>query len=297
MEMHEIRYFLAASRTLNFHRAAEAVYVTQPALTRAIRKLETELGSPLFHREHNHVQLTDFGNLMRGHLEEVVRRSEVAKEKARDFLGLDAAPLTLGVMCTIGPQRFLSFLNAFHLKQPGIGITVIEGMPRRLTELLLEGKLDVALMAQPGHYEGRLRPEPIYEERFGLAFHVGHPLETRNTLHLSDVEGQPYLDRVNCEYGEHIDALCIERNIGITVAYRSEREDWIMAMVAAGMGVCFAPEFSARLPGVCHRPVADPEVVRQVSLVSVAGRISSPAVSAFTQAVRAHRWMATPPPA
>jgi DNA-binding transcriptional LysR family regulator len=101
MEMHEIRYFLAASQALNFHRAAELVHVTQPALTRAIQKLEAELGGALFHRERNGVQLTEFGSLMRGRLEEVVQRSEDARQTARSFLQLEAAPLTLGVMCTI----------------------------------------------------------------------------------------------------------------------------------------------------------------------------------------------------
>lgn len=292
MEMHEIRYFLAASRTLNFHRAAETANVTQPALTRAIQKLEAELGGLLFHRERNHVQLTDFGCLMRTHLEEVLKRSQIAKETARAFLKLDSAPLALGVMCTIGPMRFVGFLNAFHGKHPGVGVTVVEGVPSRLTELLLEGKLNVALMAQPMPFDERLRCEPIYTEPFGLAFPAGHPFEKRNSLHLSDVEGEPYLDRINCEYGDYIDALCAERGIRISSAYRSEREDWIFAMVAAGMGVCFAPEFSATLPGVHHRPVADPEVAREVSLVSVAGRVSSPAVKAFSTAVRDYDWIA-----
>lgn len=297
MEMHEIRYFLAASRTLNFHRAAELANVTQPALTRAIQKLEAELGGPLFHREHNHVQLTDFGCVMRSHLEEVARRSEAAKQRARDFLKLEAALLRLGVMCTIGPLRFVGFLNDFHMREPGIGVTVIEGVPERLTALLLDGKLDVALMAQPVPFDDRLRPEPIYAERFGLAFCTGHRLERQNTLHLSDVEGEPYLDRINCEYANHIDALCGERGINITTAYRSEREDWIMAMVAAGMGVCFAPEFSACAPGVCHRPVAEPEVVREISLVSVTQRTPSSALKAFTDAVRNYEWAAPLPPA
>jgi len=290
MEMHEIRYFLAASRTLNFHRAAELAHVTQPALTRAIQKLEAELGGLLFYRERNHVQLTDFGCVMRSHLEEVVRRSEVAKETARDFLKLEAALLKLGVMCTIGPLRFVGFLNAFHQTNPSVGVTVVEGVPSRLAALLLEGKLDVALMAQPQPFDERLRTEPIYAERFGLAFCTGHPFEKRNTLHLSDVECAPYLDRINCEYSDNIGALCSERGIRITVAYRSEREDWIMAMVAAGMGICFSPEFSACLPGVCHRPVADPEIVRKVSLVSVAGRLPSPAVKAFREAVCNYDW-------
>ena len=283
MEMHEIRYFLAASRTLNFHRAAELANVTQPALTRAIQKLEAELGGQLFYREHHHVRLTDFGCIMRSHLEEIARRSDEAKERARDFLRLDAALLKLGVMCTIGPRRFVAFLNDFHMREPSIGVTIIEGVPERLTALLLEGKLDLALMAQPGPFDDHFRPDPIYAERFGLAFCKGHCFEKQNTLHLSDVEGEPYLDRINCEYGNHIDALCGERGIHITTAYRSEREDWIMAMVAAGMGVCFAPEFSACMPGVCHRPVADPEVVREISLVSVAERNSSPRHEGFYQ--------------
>lgn len=291
MEMHEIRYFLAASRTLNFHRAAEMVHVTQPALTRAIQKLEGELGGKLFHRERNHVQLTDFGSLMRTHLEEIYQRSESAKETARNFLTLKAAPLKLGVMCTIGPVRFVGFLNTFRRAHSGISVTVIEGVPHRLTELLLQGELDVALIAQPQPFDERLQPEPIYSERFGLAFSTGHPFEQRQALHLRDVEGEPYLDRINCEYGNHIDELCHDLGIEIESAYRSEREDWIMAMVAAGMGVCFVPEFSAAgQPGVCHRPVTEPEIVRQVSLVTFVGRSHSPAIDAFANAVRAHDW-------
>jgi LysR family hydrogen peroxide-inducible transcriptional activator len=290
MEMHEIRYFLAASQTLNFHRAAEMVHVTQPALTRAIQKLEAELGGRLFHRERNHVQLTDFGCLMRTHLQEVFQRSETAKETAKHFLKLEAAPLTLGVMCTIGPLRFVRFLDAFHQRYPGISVTVIEGVPTRLNELLLKGSLDLALMAQPQPFDQRLNSEPIYRERFGLAFCAGHLFEQQNTLHLRDVEGEPYLSRINCEYRNHIGELCDQHGIEIQSVYRSEREDWIMAMVAAGMGVCFAPEFSARQPGVCHRPLADPEVVREVSLVSVAGRPFSPAVGTFAKATQAYDW-------
>ena len=69
MEMHEIKYFLAACRTLNFHRAAELSHVSQPALTRAVQKLEAELGAHLFHRERSQIRVTDFGRLMRSHLE------------------------------------------------------------------------------------------------------------------------------------------------------------------------------------------------------------------------------------
>lgn len=290
MEMHEIRYFLAACQTLNFHRAAELVHVGQPALTRAIQKLEGDLGGYLFRREKGRVQLTDFGCLMRTHLEDVFKRSESAKRTAKSFLTLEQGLLTLGVMCTIGPMRFIGFLNAFHDLHPGIEVTVIEGAANRLAELLLDGKLDVALVARPEPFERKLKTEPVYTERFGLAFSTGHPFEIRNTLHLSDVQGQAYLDRINCEYSNHIEELCRSLGIEIECAYRSEREDWILAMVAAGMGVCFMGEFSASQPGVCHRLVVDPEIVREVSLVSVAGRSHSPAIKAFADALRKYDW-------
>jgi len=149
MEMHEIKYFLAACRTLNFHRAAELSHVSQPALTRAVQKLEAELGAHLFHRERSQIRVTDFGRLMRSHLEQVLRETDTAKVAARSFLKLEAAPLALGVMCTIGPLRFVGFLNDFREQHPGIEVSVIENVPGRLSELLLAGTLDIAVMAQP----------------------------------------------------------------------------------------------------------------------------------------------------
>ena len=154
MEMHEIKYFLAACRTLNFHRAAELSHVSQPALTRAVQKLEAELGGHLFHRERNQIRVTDFGRLMRSHLEQVLRQTDTAKVVAQSFLKLEAAPLALGVMCTIGPLRFVGFLNDFREHHPGIEVSVIENVPGRLSELLLGGTLDIALMAQPSPFDG-----------------------------------------------------------------------------------------------------------------------------------------------
>jgi DNA-binding transcriptional LysR family regulator len=293
MELHQIRYFLAACDSLNFHRAAEQCHVTQPALTRAIQKLEAELGGHLFRREHSGIHLTDFGRLMRPHLEEVLGRTKSAQQAARGFLRLEAAPLTLGVMCTIGPLRFIGFLNAFRERHPGIEVSVVESVPPRLSELLLNGTLDIALMAQPGAFDPRLSVQPIYREHFGLAFPTGHRFEQHEVLHVREVRGETYLSRINCEYRDYLAELCRSHGVDIYRGFRSEREDWIMAMVAAGMGICFLPEYSATHPGIRHRLVT-PEVEREVSLVSVAGRSFSPAVMTFIESVRDHDWNARP---
>jgi LysR family transcriptional regulator, hydrogen peroxide-inducible genes activator len=293
VELHEVRYFLAACETGNLHRAADKCHVTQSALTRAIQKLEAELGSILFRREHTGVQLTDFGRLMRPHLEDVLGRTKNAQQVAKSFLTLEAAPVTLGVMCTIGPLRFIGFLNAFRERHPGIEVTVIEGVPARLSDLLLNGTLDIALMAQPGAFDQRLVAEPIFRERFGLAFPTGHRFETYDVLHVRDVRGETYLSRINCEYRDYLADLCKAHGVDIFRGFRSEREDWILAMVAAGMGICFLPEFSATHPGIRHR-IVSPSVERQVSLVSVGDREFSPAIDTFAETVRAYDWSGAP---
>lgn len=290
VEMSEIRYFLAVAEALNFHRAAERCHVTQPALTRAVQKLETELGGQLFCRDRGHVELTEFGRLMCPHLRNVLERRDHARTIARSFLNLEAAQLTLGVMCTIGPVLFVAFLNAFRERHPGVEVTVVENMPARLGELLLNGSLDVVLMAQPNAFDPRLKVMPVYRERFGLAFPAGHPFEQRTTLHVTDVRNQTYVSRVNCEYRDYLYELCSEFGVAFHRGFRSEREDWIMTMVAAGMGICFLPEYSAIHPGIRHRPVANPEVVRTVSVVTVAGRALPPAALAFIEECCCYDW-------
>jgi LysR family hydrogen peroxide-inducible transcriptional activator len=290
MEMHQIRYFLAVSDTLNFTRAAERCNVTQPALTRAIQKLEEEFGGLLFRRERHHSHLTDLGRLIRPQLEQVWQDATVAKSTAKSFLKLEDAALTVGLMCTIGPIRGIGFLNEFRTRQPGVDLTLLEGVPDRLAELLHDGEIDVAVMAQPARFEERLDIHPLYREHFTIAFPPGHRFESVNAVRYRDIHGETYLRRLNCEYW---DALCdqsAELGVEVRVAYRSEREDWIQTMVMAGMGICFLPEYSVLIPGLLTRRVIEPEVVREVCLVTVAGRRFSPAVAKFVAAIRSYPW-------
>ncbi|MBX6745776.1 MAG: LysR family transcriptional regulator [Acetobacteraceae bacterium] len=290
MELHEIRYFLAVCRTLNFTKAAEQCNVTQPALTRAIQKLEGELGGLLFSRERGNTHLTELGRLMQPHLEEVLARTTAAKEQASRFLRLESAHLRLGVMCTIGPLRFVGFLNRFRADHPGIELTLTENVPGRLSEALLQGELDVAVMAKADGFDERLRAEPLYTERFVVACSVGHRFARRNAVAMREMDGETYLQRINCEFRDVLREQLEACGASIVRSYRSEREDWIQTMVAAGMGVCFLPEFSATHPGVVVRPVQDPEVQRKVCLVTVAGRRWSSPLASFVQAIRRYCW-------
>lgn len=292
MEFHEIRYFLAIGETRSFTRAAEACHVTQPALTRAIHKLEAELGGLLVSRERGNIHLTDLGRMLEPSLREMLVQAKVAKRTAESFLRLDGAPIKVGVMCTVGPIRFTGFLNAFRVAHPGVELTLVEGVPAQLKELLRTGELDAAVMSDPVGFEEPLHACPLYQEPFVVACGPTHPFAARSSIDLRDMQGQIYLQRINCEHRDRLAGLLAEEGVTIRRAHRSEREDWIQSMVAAGMGVCFLPAFSAMIPGLVLAPVADLRVSRDVCVVTVLGRRWSPPMSAFLSALGQYAWAA-----
>jgi LysR family hydrogen peroxide-inducible transcriptional activator len=290
MELHEIRYFLALSRTLNFTRAAEACHVTQPALTRAIRKIEEELGGLLFSRERNNTHMTQLGRLIEPHLTEVLSRTGEVKDIASRFLKLEKADLAVGVMCTIAPLQFVSFLGRFRADNPGVEVTLLEAVPERLCNLLLKGEMDVALMARPSGFEPPLQATELYSERFVVACSAGHRFATKINVPMAELEGEFYFNRINCEFADVLGDMVRAQGITLMRSYRSERDDWILTMIAAGLGVCFLPEYTASFPGVIGCPVTSPSVARQVCMVTVGGRRVSSPLKAFVQAVQGYSW-------
>jgi DNA-binding transcriptional LysR family regulator len=290
MEMHEIRYFLALCESLNFRRAAAKCNVTQPALSRAIRKLEQELGGLLFRREAQQAGLTDLGRLVRPQLEEIAARAKGVELAAQQFLKLENAPLRLGALCTIGPAIITKFLKEFSYQNPAVTITLRDGAVKGLIQLLLDDGIDFAIMAQPHDYDRRLRVQQLYDENFTVAFGLRHPFENMNAVAMADMNKQIYLRRLNCEYREFFADLLKERGLALRVSYQTEREDWIQSLVAGGVGVCFLPEFSACVGGLRTRPLIEPRVARSVSLVSVAGRRRTPQASSFFNLASSYNW-------
>jgi DNA-binding transcriptional LysR family regulator len=290
MEMHQVRYFLTAAKALSFTRAAELCNVSQPALTTAIKKLEAQLGSPLFHREGRQVALTEFGRRMQPPLAQILEQAKAAETVAKDFRLLNQVPLRLGVMSTIGPMRLAGLLAAFDQQSPGVDATVRDGAPEALAAQLDADELDLAILNPLDGLGENYRAEPLYTERYVVLLPPEHPLRERNALALRDLSGQPYVDRLSCELREKVMSVCNSMGVKLYARFRSEREDWVQAMVMAKIGFAFMPEYSITQPDAIRRPLVDPAVERTISLISVPGRKHSPAVAAFMRAIRAHRW-------
>jgi DNA-binding transcriptional LysR family regulator len=290
MELYQIRYFSALCETLSFARAAERCGVSSPSLTRAVQKLEHELGGVLIRRERRLTHLTELGRLVRPMLEEVLVHAESTKTAAHRFLKTASKPLRLGIMPSIGPLRLAPFLAAFGTRHPGIELALVEGDAAKLEALLLGESLDIALAAQLGPANPRLRHHRLYRERVVVVFPEGHRFARQETVRLADLRSESFLLRTGCEKRALLLENCRRQGFEPNVICGSEREDWVQMMVAAGCGITLMPENLHLGHGTLARPLVDPTLERDVALVTVAGRPHDPAVQHLVRAIRAHRW-------
>src|SRR5260370_11784274 len=258
VEMHQIRYLTAVCEPLNFTRAAEACNVPQPWLTRAIKGLEEELRGPLFRRERNNTHLTGLGEVMRPRLTEVLIETDAAKERAKSFARLDDVELKLGMMCTIGPRRFVPFLQAFRERHPKVRLIVQDGSHLQLEERLAQGELDVAVYGQPEAIDDRFHARQLFDERFVICVGPGHAFDKQNAVRVADLDGQAYVNRLQCEFFDHAGRVWREHGSKVKLVFRSDRYDWVQAMALAGLGVRFIPEYAVTLPGFRLPPRSSP---------------------------------------
>jgi DNA-binding transcriptional LysR family regulator len=290
MEMHQVRYFLAAADKLSFTRAAEACGLSQPALTTAIKKLEAQVQAPLFHREGHKLVLTDVGKRLRPHFEMIIQQTEAVENVARDFRLLNQVPVRLGVMSTIGPMKIAGLVAAFEKRSPGVEVAVRDGAPEALTALLDAGEIDAAILNPLDGITESLNTESLYSEAYFAVFPPAHAAERDRPVTLRELSGRPYVDRLACEMREMVMGVCGDMGVELYARFRSQSEEWAQAMVASGIGFAFMPEYAITHPDVVRRPLVEPAVERRIVMVTKRGRRYSPAMAAFAETVRAHAW-------
>jgi LysR family transcriptional regulator, hydrogen peroxide-inducible genes activator len=292
MEMHQVRYFLAVCQELNFTRAAERCNVAQPSLTRAIKQLEEELGGPLFHRERANTHLSELGSMVLPYLTEVHQQSQRAKELAGNFGRLENNVLKLGIMCTVAPRHLVDLIAAVHSRHQALELHLADARAALLQEQLINGDLELAVYCLAGDQkDDRLHYMPLFREQMMFVVNPQHRLARLNAIPVRELDGECYLNRINCEFNGYAGPIWREHGTQVKMIYRSERDDWILSMVAAGLGFGFMPEFCVDRSDVVARPAVDPEFWREVNLVTVRGRPHSPAVGAFVREAMRTQWL------
>ena len=291
MEMHQVRYFLAVAEELNFSRAAEKCNVSQPSLSRAIQLLEGEFGGQLFRREHSRTHLSDLGKMIRPHLETVYNAAKKAKELSRDVTKMQKTPFKLGIMSTISPNEIIDLIAALEARYEGLELRLCDASAADLRKRLLVGDLEVVIYALPGEEaDERTHVQPLFSEQMVIAVNRQHRLANEVGFPVKELNGEHYIHRMNCEFAGYADHILQEKGVTCAPTFWSERDEWTLAMVAAGLGFAFMPANSVNHPDVVGIPVVEPEFWRQVNLVTVRGRPYSPGVGALVREAMRKKW-------
>ena len=227
---------------------------------------------------------------MQPFFQQVHSQAQAAKDAAKTFARLDDIPLKIGVMCTIGASIMGDFFRSFRSRYPGIEVQLLDAAGHALAEMLLAGTIEVAIYGLPEGIDDRFHALPLFDERFVIACSNSHRFAAMDVIRCRDLHEERYVNRYNCEYYEYAGNILHSMGVYVNVVMRSERDDWVQAMILAGLGFGFFSEFSVTMPGIVIKPLIEPEFGRQINLVTMRGRPHSPAVGAFVRVARAYKW-------
>lgn len=290
MEMHQVRYFLAVARSLNFTRAAEECNVAQPSLTRAIQKLESELGGLLFHRERQNTHLTELGRMMQPHLERTYRAAQAARELAHGIRHGEMAPLRVGFSSTVTADVLMDLFDALRGNVNGIELTLRQAPDRDLCEQVLAGNHDIIFICDSLDLPDRMRAWTLFRQSRRLIAPETHPLARKDSVGLGDIDGEEIIEIHGSGDREMLLDLRADAEMPPRFRHRVHSTDELQAMVRRGFGLGLLPDCAAPRPGVVARPLASAEMERSIAVAIVAGRPFNRATEACLRLARSRHW-------
>jgi DNA-binding transcriptional LysR family regulator len=290
MEMHQIRYFLAVSETLNLTKAAERCNVGQPSLTRAIKALEAELGGELIRRERNLSHLTELGQRVLPMLRQCYETSVSAKSVAASIRNGGVAPLSLALSHTIGLKPFEPMLKELSQIFPGLRLKVLRGSRSEIGELLKSGAAEIAIAGPLGEAWPRIDAFPMFDQRCEVGACPAHRLAARSYVDFADLASEILVIDTSCELTEEFRARLKANGISDSDVHYVERREDQLALLKANLGVAIVTVPGAQMHALSHVPLRQLDMRLTVSVYTVAGRQRGNAAVAFLSMLQAAAW-------
>lgn len=295
MTLTEFRYIVAVARERHFGRAAEACFVSQPTLSVAIKKLEDELNVQIFERSGAELTITPLGQGIIHQAQKVLEEAQVIKHIAQHGQDPLSGPVRLGAIYTIAPYLLPKLIARSRQYLPNMPLYLQESFTVRLLELLKQGDIEAAILADPFPQSG-LDVIPLYDESLMVAVPVGHPWEHLDVIQHADLQSQTtlLLGQGHCFRDQVLD-ICpdvqrAQRDDGVS-AFEGSSLETIRQMVAGGIGISVFPSTSivdqANPNGLIkYIPFAKPTPKRRVVLAWRKSYARTSAMHALADAIK-----------
>ena len=286
MEIHQLRYFVAVADEGSFSRAAAKVRVAQPSLSQQIRKLEAEVGQPLFDRLPRSVVLTEAGRCFIDYARQILASIGDARRCVDELKDEVAGRLAVGAIPTIAPYVLPELVVTFQKHYPEVTLEIVEDVTDGITRRVEAGELDVAL-ASTCQQSPTLRRESLGNEPLLALVPEGHPLAKKTLVELDDLKSQRFLllHEMHC-LSQQVHHLLESRRLRPEIALAGSQLSTIANMVAAEIGVSIVPQMMVNhqaTPGCVSLPFAPPVPERELNVLYNPLRFQSKAAAAFRQ--------------
>lgn len=240
MDLRALRYFSEVIKLGGFTRAAQALCVTQPTISKMVRLLEDELGVPLLVRGRRSTRPTEAGRLVDRYAQQILHLLNGLRTDIDGLKGLVNGELRLGVPPVDGSGLLIQQLKRYHERYPGVGLTIREYLSEQLVESVLSGEMDLGVTAGPLD-DGIFESLPLYRGRLGLVV----PSNSRwagQTVNLADLAGQDFVGVPETSIlGKLFDQACRDQGFSPQLVCRTTQWKFLSELVEAGLGLAPMP--------------------------------------------------------
>lgn len=291
--------FYNAAKRLSFSEAAEELYLTQPAVTFQIRKLENHYGTPLFYREKNRVSLTEAGEVLFLHAQKILACYEKAERELSQLSGVLQGRLVIGASTTMGEYILPKVLGDFKARYPRIEPFLEIGNSDRILNGVTSRYLDLGILAEK--VENRaLHQEKILEDELILITPPGHPLSRKKAADVTDLPKHRFIAREKGSGTRKETELCLKkagldpRKLRFSMWLGSSEA--VKGAVEANLGVSILSRWAIRkelrLGTLRQVPIRKVRIIRDFKLIHYKKRILPPHLQTFVEFLRHYDWNA-----
>jgi DNA-binding transcriptional LysR family regulator len=284
-----LAYFAGVARHEHVTRAAQEMGVPQSTLSRAIVRLEHDLGVTLFARKGRTVSLTPAGRALLTSVERALAEVERGAESIRADADPTGGKVAFGFLHTMGSETVPELIRAFRVDHPRIRFTLMQNYGEAMIERLRAGDLDLCLTS-PVPNAPDLVSRRLDEQRLRLVVPDDHRLAGRRRVRLAEAADEAFVT-LEPGYGlrRMTDDLCAEAGFTPRVAFEGEEAETLRGLVAAGLGVALLPPPAVARPGVVELTVTAPRAVREIGVAWLDGHPDTAPVAAFKKFLLSRR--------
>lgn len=270
MELRQIQYFIEVAKREHVTEAALSLHVAQSAVSRQIFNLESELGVDLFIRDGRNVRLTPIGKIFLDHMEQAMKVIENARREVEEYRDPEKGVVRIGFPSSLAHYTLPTVISAFREKYPEVKFHLKQGSYRDLTDNVVKGDIDMALLGPlPKH--DKVKGTILFTEKIVALLPMNHPLAGKRELSLSQLQNDSFILFPNgYVLRDLIVNACQQIGFKPQVSFEGEDIDSIKGLVSAGLGITLIPEITVVdcLPrSTVMIPIVEPRVTRSVGVI------------------------------